>query len=577
MQLDPQAKRQAETWLASSIAESDKAVIRSWMDTDPAALNEAFYTDLEFGTGGLRGIMRLGSNGINKYTLGLATQGLANYLLHHIRLHVRVAIAYDSRNQSDTLARDVAQVLAANGIHVFLFPSLRPTPQLSFSVRHYGCHAGIVLTASHNPKEYNGYKLYWDDGGQLVPPHDQAILRAVRDVQLDDIRWEGGEDRIAEFGEDADQEYLQKVAQLSMNPGMGNANLNLVFTALHGTSITMVPPALERFGFKNVHVLEAQATPDGNFPTVQSPNPEEPAALALAIEKAQELHADMVIGCDPDTDRVGIAVRNDHQDMVLLNGNQAASVLVDYVLHQHQAQGSMPANPFVASTVVTTPLLERIASSYGVPTYHTLTGFKWIADLIRRHEGQQTFVVGGEESYGYLVGDFVRDKDAVSSAAMLAEAAAWNKAKGSSFYEHLLQLYVKHGVHHESLLSVTKKGREGAEAIAGIMERFRSAPPADLAGMAVEAILDFKTGLTTYLADGRQEKIDLPASNVIQLRLANGDRVTARPSGTEPKIKYYFCALGPHLDPDQPAQQYRALRSELEARIAAYTEVITAL
>ena len=577
MQVDPKAKLQAEAWLASSIAESDKAVIRSWMASDPAALNEAFYTDLEFGTGGLRGIMRLGSNGINKYTLGLATQGLANYLIHHARQNIRVAIAFDSRNQSDTLARDVAQVLAANGIHVFLFPALRPTPQLSFSVRQYGCHAGIVLTASHNPKEYNGYKVYWEDGGQLVPPHDQAILRAVRDVQLDDIRWEGGEDRIAKFGEDADQEYLNKVEKLSMNPGMGNANLNLVFTALHGTSITMVPPALERFGFKNVHILEAQATPDGNFPTVQSPNPEEPAALALAIEKAQELHADMVIGCDPDTDRVGIAVRNDHQDMVLLNGNQAASVLVDYVLHQHQAHGSMPDNPFVASTVVTTPLLERIAASYGVPTYHTLTGFKWIADLIRRYEGQQTFTVGGEESYGYLVGDFVRDKDAVSSAAMLAEAAAWNKANGSSFYEHLLQLYVKHGVHHESLLSVTKQGREGAEAIAGIMERFRSEPPSKLAGISVEAVMDFKTGLTTYLADGRLEKIDLPASNVIQLRLANGDRVTARPSGTEPKIKYYFCALGPHLDPDQPAAQYRRLRDELEARIAAYTEVITAL
>ncbi|MDG1253250.1 MAG: phospho-sugar mutase [Schleiferiaceae bacterium] len=576
MNMDPQAKLNAEKWLSSQISEEDKASIRHWIAEDPAALNEAFYTDLEFGTGGLRGIMRLGSNGINKYTLGLATQGLANVINREVNGLKKVAIAYDSRNQSDSLALEVAQVLAANGIHVFLFPALRPTPQLSFSVRHYGCHAGIVLTASHNPKEYNGYKVYWKDGGQLVPPQDQAILNAVRAVNLDDILWTGGEDRILYFGEEADREYLDKVADLSMNAS-GNEDLSVVFTALHGTSITMVPPAMERFGFRKVHVLESQATPDGNFPTVASPNPEEPAALALAIEKAHEIQADMVIGCDPDTDRVGIAVRDDQGDLQLLNGNQAAAVLVDYVLYQHGEQGSMPKNPFVASTVVTSPLLERVAGYYHIPTYHTLTGFKWIADLIRRLEGQEKFLVGGEESYGYLVGDFVRDKDAVSSAVMLAEAAAWNKAKGSSFYEHLLELYVRHGVHHESLLSITKHGREGAKAIASIMDRFRSQTPRSLAGIDVEAVIDFKTGKTRYLADGRDEYIDLPSSNVIQLRLANGDRVTARPSGTEPKIKYYFCTLGPHLNPEQPAQHYRALRSELEARIAAYTEVITAL
>ena len=576
MEFDPIALEKAQAWLAAPLTESDKAIIRDWLAQDATTLNEAFYTDLEFGTGGLRGIMRMGSNGINKYTLGLATQGLANYLHDCDVIQPKVAIAYDSRNQSDTLALEVANVLTANGIAVLLYPALRPTPQLSFTVREYGCTAGIVLTASHNPKEYNGYKVYWSDGGQLVPPQDKEILAAVRSVALEDIQWTANPALLTYMDDQADEAYLAQVETLSMN-SYGNAGLNLVFTSLHGTSITMVPPALERFGFKNVHILESQATPDGNFPTVQSPNPEEPAALAMAIEKAQELSADMVIGCDPDTDRVGIAVRNEHEDIVLLNGNQAAAVLVDYVLKQHEAKGSMPAKPFVASTVVTSPLLERIASGYGVPTYHTLTGFKWIADLIRRFEGQQSFVVGGEESYGYLIGDFVRDKDAVSSAAMLAEVAAWNKAKGTSFYEHLLQLYVQHGVHHESLLSVTKKGREGAEAIAGIMERFRSEPPAQLAGVAVESVLDFKTGYTTFLADGRQEPIDLPASNVIQLRLANGDRVTARPSGTEPKIKYYFCTLGPNLDPGQPSEQYRRLRDELEARIAAYTEVITAL
>ncbi|HAB32084.1 MAG TPA: phosphoglucomutase [Cryomorphaceae bacterium] len=576
MELDATALVNAQTWLNSPIAAEDAAVIAHWMAHDPAMLNEAFYTDLEFGTGGLRGIMRLGSNGINKYTLGLATQGLAQYIRQQGILQPKVAIAYDSRNQSDTLALEVAHVLTANGIDVLLYPALRPTPQLSFTVRHFGCTAGIVLTASHNPKEYNGYKVYWNDGGQLVPPQDKEILAAVRSVGLADIQWAAQPALLHYLDETADQAYLDQVSTLSMNKE-GNAGLKVVFTALHGTSITMVPAALERFGFEQVHILASQATPDGNFPTVHSPNPEEPAALSLALEKAQSIGSDMVIGCDPDADRVGIAVRDEEGELIVLNGNQAASVLVDYVLHQHKAQGTMPAKPFVASTVVTTPLLERIAGDYDVPTYHTLTGFKWIADLIRRYEGQQTFTVGGEESYGYLVGDFVRDKDAVSSSAMLAEAAAWHKARGSSFYRHLLQLYVQHGVHHESLLSVTKKGREGAEAIAGIMERFRSDPPSQLAGIPVEAVMDFKTRTTTYLADGRQEAIDLPSSNVIQLRLSNGDRVTARPSGTEPKIKYYFCALGPHLDPGQPAQQYRHLKQELEARIAAYTGVITAL
>ncbi|HAG48546.1 MAG TPA: phosphoglucomutase, partial [Cryomorphaceae bacterium] len=343
------------------------------------------------------------------------------------------------------------------------------------------------MTASHNPKEYNGYKVYWNDGGQLVPPQDKEILAAVRSVGLADIQWAAQPSLLHYLDETADQAYLDQVSTLSMNKE-GNAGLKVVFTALHGTSITMVPAALERFGFEQVHILASQATPDGNFPTVHSPNPEEPAALSLALEKAQSIGSDMVICCDPDADRVGIAVRDEEGELIVLNGNQAASVLVDYVLHQHKAQGTMPAKPFVASTVVTTPLLDRIAGDYDVPTYHTLTGFKWIADLIRRYEGQQTFTVGGEESYGYLVGDFVRDKDAVSSSAMLAEAAAWHKARGSSFYRHLLQLYVQHGVHHESLLSVTKKGREGAEAIAGIMERFRSDPPSQLAGIPVEEI-----------------------------------------------------------------------------------------
>jgi len=568
--IDPAAAARAEYWLNSPIEEADKEAIRRLRDRDPAAFSEAFYTELEFGTGGLRGLMRLGSNGMNRYTVGLATQGLANYVLE-ASATPSVAIAFDSRNQSPEFAREAAEVLAANGVNVWLFDELRPTPELSFAVRLHGCTAGIVITASHNPKEYNGYKVYWSDGGQIVPPNDRALLAMVRSVTLADVKRSGGSGVIRPLGRETDEAYLGALESLSLNR-QGNNRLGIVFTALHGTSVTLLPESLRRWGFSHVDVLEAQAKPDGNFPTVHSPNPEESAALALAVARAEELDYDFVVGCDPDSDRVGIAVRDDEGDHVLLNGNQAAAVLMDYVLAQRTAQGSMPDKPFVATTVVTSPLLLRIAEHYRIEAAETLTGFKWIAEQIRLREGKQTFVVGGEESYGYLAGDFVRDKDAIGSACLLAEAAAYHASQGSSFYRALLGLYARHGVHQDELLSVTKPGRSGLEEIQAIMTRLRANPPREVAGLDVAEIVDYQEQTRTNLMSGAVKPVALPKSNVIQLLLANGDRITARPSGTEPKIKYYFNVVGSHLDEADLAGQYRRVGAELAARVEAYSE-----
>jgi phosphoglucomutase len=568
--IDPAAAARAEYWLNSPIEEADKEAIRRLRDRDPAAFSEAFYTELEFGTGGLRGLMRLGSNGMNRYTVGLATQGLANYVLE-ASATPSVAIAFDSRNQSPEFAREAAEVLAANGVNVWLFDELRPTPELSFAVRLHGCTAGIVITASHNPKEYNGYKVYWSDGGQIVPPNDRALLAMVRSVTLADVKRSGGSGVIRPLGRETDEAYLGALESLSLNR-QGNNRLGIVFTALHGTSVTLLPESLQRWGFSHVDVLEAQAKPDGNFPTVHSPNPEESAALALAVARAEELDYDFVVGCDPDSDRVGIAVRDDEGDHVLLNGNQAAAVLMDYVLAQRTAQGSMPDKPFVATTVVTSPLLLRIAEHYRIEAAETLTGFKWIAEQIRLREGKQTFVVGGEESYGYLAGDFVRDKDAIGSACLLAEAAAYHASQGSSFYRTLLGLYARHGVHQDELLSVTKPGRSGLEELQAIMTRLRANPPREVAGLDVAEIVDYQEQTRTNLMSGAVKPVALPKSNVIQLLLANGDRITARPSGTEPKIKYYFNVVGSHLDEADLAGQYRRVGAELAARVEAYRE-----
>jgi len=510
--IDPAAAARAEYWLNSPIEEADKEAIRRLRDRDPAAFSEAFYTELEFGTGGLRGLMRLGSNGMNRYTVGLATQGLANYVLE-ASATPSVAIAFDSRNQSPEFAREAAEVLAANGVNVWLFDELRPTPELSFAVRLHGCTAGIVITASHNPKEYNGYKVYWSDGGQIVPPNDRALLAMVRSVTLADVKRSGGSGVIRPLGRETDEAYLGALESLSLNR-QGNNRLGIVFTALHGTSVTLLPESLRRWGFSHVDVLEAQAKPDGN----------------------------------------------------------AAAVLMDYVLAQRTAQGSMPDKPFVAPTVVTSPLLLRIAEHYRIEAAETLTGFKWIAEQIRLREGKQTFVVGGEESYGYLAGDFVRDKDAIGSACLLAEAAAYHASQDSSFYRTLLGLYARHGVHQDELLSVTKPGRSGLEEIQAIMTRLRANPPREVAGLDVAEIVDYQEQTRTNLMSGAVKPVALPKSNVIQLLLANGDRITARPSGTEPKIKYYFNVVGSHLDEADLAGQYRRVGAELAARVEAYRE-----
>ena len=570
--IDISAYNRALDWIESSIDDSDKLIIKDWLVSDPKTLNESFYKDLEFGTGGIRGLMRLGSNGVNKYTLGLATQGLSNYLNLKISEKPKVAIAYDSRNNSETFADEVSKVLRANNIDVFLFSDLRPTPQLSYAVRSLSCNAGIVITASHNPKEYNGFKVYWSDGGQLVAPQDQEILTCVKNLKVSDIKWNGGSGEINYLGKEIDDSYLKNIEKLSLNP-VSHSNIKLVFTSLHGTAITLLPQVLQSFGFKNVHILESQKKPDGDFPTVISPNPEEAEALDLALQKAREIDADMVIGCDPDSDRVGIAVRDHQNELILLNGNQTAAVLFDYILKQKRISNSLPKNGFVASTVVTSALLGDIAKSYSIPVYNTLTGFKWIAELINKLEGEKEFIIGGEESYGYLIGSFVRDKDAISASALLAEAASWYLDQGLSFYSQLMNIYAVHGTHEDSLFSVIKKGQKGAQEIQEIMSRLRENPPKEIGTHLVNEISDFKTSKCTNISLGTDKIIDLPISNVLQFRLNNGDRITVRPSGTEPKIKYYFNTKGAPLNLTEE-NSYEIIRAELRHRIELYKSIV---
>ncbi len=451
------ATENATLWTSDLFDAETRAAAQSMLDAGGDTLIEPFYKDLDFGTGGMRGIMGVGTNRINPYTLGLATQGLAVYAQQSMgRTDLKAAIAFDSRNNSKAFARKVAEVLSANGVHTYLFEDLRPTPELSFSVRELGCDFGIVLTASHNPKEYNGYKVYWNDGGQLVPPHDKGVIEQVRATRFQDIRWDANEALIETVGSELDEKYTDMIAGLSLS-NAGKTDLNIVFTALHGTSIISVPPALAKAGFTNVQLVEAQSTPDGNFPTVASPNPEESAALAMAVAQAEATGADLVIGCDPDTDRVGIAANDGTGKMQLLNGNDTAALLVHYILNAYKENGTLPSNGFTAATVVTTDLIADISAAYGVPCYRCLTGFKWIADIIN-HKPEEQFLVGGEESYGYLIGDAVRDKDAVASAVMIAEMAANAKAQGRTVLQQLEAIHREFGQYQERLISITKKG-----------------------------------------------------------------------------------------------------------------------
>ena len=558
----------ASAWLNSAVIDAhSKDAIRQMMANDEKQLTESFYSDLEFGTGGLRGIMGVGTMRMNIYTVGMATQGLANYILQQFPDRIcKVAIAFDSRNNSPLFAQTAANVLSANGIEVYMFSELRPTPLLSFAVRELGAVAGIVVTASHNPKEYNGYKVYWEDGAQVLPPHDKGIIAEVRKVTgPDSVKFQGDASHIHTINEQVELNYIAKVKQLIHAPDSiaHSQGLKIVYTSIHGAGITMVPKTLEAVGFSKIHIVESQATPDGNFSTVQSPNPEEKEALSHALQLAEEINADLIIGTDPDTDRVGMAIRNDEGKMVLLNGNQAACLLVYYQLERMKEKGQFNGKQYIAKTIVTTDLLEEIAKLHSVKWYDTLTGFKYIAGVIREKEGKETFIAGGEESYGYSVGEFVRDKDAVLSSVVLCEIAAWCAAHNRTMWGLLMEIYERCGLYHESLLSVTLKGLDGLQQIQSKMAALRSTPPAVLAGSPVIELRDIQQCTATDLRSGKSTPIELPASNVLQFILEDGSKISARPSGTEPKIKFYFSMKAPFRGSSLYASQVQ----EMEARM----------
>lgn len=545
--LKPEILNKAKSWLSKSFDSDTQSQVQTLIDKNPEELNESFYKNLEFGTGGMRGIMGVGTNRINKYTLGKNTQGLANYLKQSFKdEQIKVAIAYDCRHNSETLAQVVASVFSANSIQVYLFSSLRPTPELSFAVKYLDCHCGIVLTASHNPPEYNGYKVYWQDGGQLVPPQDGEIIKKIEDLDYAAINFEKKEEFIKLIDVDVDKAFIEaSVANGSFSNLEGHRDkTTIVFTPLHGTSITIIPQVLENAGYKNVHIVEEQREPNGNFPTVQSPNPEEPEALKMALALAEEKNADIVIGTDPDSDRLGIAVRNTQGELILLNGNQTMVVMTDFLLREYTTNNEVKNNEFIASTIVSTPLMEVLAKAYNVECKLGLTGFKWIAKMIKDFPDQQ-FIGGGEESFGYMVGDFVRDKDAVTATLLACEIVTWAKSKSSSFYELLLDMYVKHGFYKESLISLVKKGISGAEEIKQTMIDLRENPLTTINGEKVMQIDDYANATSLNIQTGQTTPLDIPTSNVLIYRTENGSRIAARPSGTEPKIKFYISVNEP--------------------------------
>lgn len=540
--IEPKILDRINAWLTPTFDEDTQQFIKDSIANNPKDIQESFYKDLEFGTGGMRGVMGIGTNRINKYTLGKSTQGLSNYLKEAFpNENIKTVIAYDCRNNSKTLAKVVADVFSANGIEVFLFEDLRPTPELSFTVKHLNCHCGIVLTASHNPPEYNGYKVYWQDGGQLVPPQDGAVINEINALNYADIKFEANENLINYIGKDIDDVFIDaSVKNGSLNlTQQAKDNLTIVFTSLHGTSITAVPETLKRAGYKNVHIVEEQREPNGNFPTVKSPNPEEPAALKMALELADKVNADIVIGTDPDCDRLGVAVRNTDNELVLLNGNQTMVMMTDFLLKLWKNENKIKGKEFIATTIVSTPMLSTIAKSYNVENKIVLTGFKWIAKLIKDFP-ELDFIGGGEESFGFMVGDFVRDKDAVTSTLLAVEIAAHAKANGSSFFQDLIKLYLEHGFYKEKLVSLTKKGIEGAEEIKQMMVDARNNPLKEINGEKVVLIEDYQTSKAKHILTGEETNIDVPKSNVLIYYTENGTQIALRPSGTEPKIKFYI-------------------------------------
>jgi phosphoglucomutase len=550
MSLSPEVQQRIATWLTPAYDADTQAEIKQLQaDNQEDTLNDAFYRSLEFGTGGLRGIMGAGSNRMNRYTLGMATQGLCNYLKQNFPdQEIKVAIAHDSRNNSRKFAEIVAGIFSGNGITAYLFDELRPTPELSFAIRYLGCQSGCVITASHNPKEYNGYKVYWNDGAQIVAPHDKNIIIEVNKItDVSEVKFTADPSRIHIIGQEVDNAYLAEVKKLSINSAaiQQQHDLGIVYTPIHGSGIKLVPPALAAFGFTNVSVVQAQATPDGNFPTVQSPNPEEKSAMQLALDQAKAQNADIVLATDPDADRVGVGVKNSQGEWVLLNGNQTAALLTHYILSARQKAGKHQPNDFIVYTIVTSEILGDIARHYGVKSYRTLTGFKYIAGLIRELGSQENYICGGEESYGFLIGDFVRDKDAVSACALVAEMAAVAKAEGRSLYQEMEKMYAEYGLYVEDLISLTKKGQRGAEEIKEMMAELRKNPPATLAGSPVVEVRDYDNGKITHLRTGQVESTGVESSNVLQFITEAGDKISARPSGTEPKIKFYFSVKEP--------------------------------
>ena len=536
----------ANSWLGNSYDEATKAAVQALIDNNPKELEDSFYKNLEFGTGGLRGIMGVGTNRMNRYTVGMATQGLANYLktsFAHLP-EIKVAISYDCRNRSAEFARTTAEVFAANGFNVYLFDGLRPTPELSFAIRQLGCQSGVMVTASHNPKEYNGYKAYWDDGAQVLAPHDSNIIEEVEKISdPSQVRFEGGAERIQMIGAEMDEAYLKAILSLvGLAPQAikAHSDLKIVYTPLHGTGVHLVPEALKRLGFTQVYHVPEQDVNDGNFSTLISPNPEEASALKMALERAQEVGADLVMATDPDADRVGMAVRKPDGTLQLLNGNQMASLLTYYLLLKWKELGKLKGKEYIVKTIVTTDLMSQLAAAYGVKCFNVLTGFKYIAEVVKRLEGEQVFIGGGEESYGYNVGSFVRDKDAVVSCALAAEMAAWAVQNGKSLYQILLDIYVKHGFFKEYLVSFTKKGKDGLEQIDAMMKKLRAQPPQSLAGSPVVLVHDYLSSETVDMISDLRYEIQLPKSNVLQFVTQDNSIVSVRPSGTEPKIKFYF-------------------------------------
>jgi phosphoglucomutase len=537
-------RAKAESWLTNDFNEDTRKEVREMLDKDEKKLIDAFYQDLEFGTGGLRGIMGAGTNRMNIYTLGMATQGLSNYIKKQCgNSRVRVAVAHDCRNNSRYFAETTANIFSANGFNVYLFESLRPTPELSFAIRHYKCQSGVVITASHNPPEYNGYKAYWKDGGQVVAPHDEAIIDEVRKItSVNDIKFTNKRSRIKIIGKETDDLFLGEVHKMSLNPDVIKkfSDIPIVYTPIHGTGVTLVPPALKMFGFKNIINVPEQDITDGNFPTVKSPNPEEPDALRLAIKKAVETNAELVMATDPDADRLGLAVKNRKGEFILLNGNQTGVILIWYILSQFKEKKKYKGNEYIIKTIVTSDLMVRIAEDFKVECFNVLTGFKFFAELIRENEGIKKYIGGGEESYGFLPGDYVRDKDAVASCALAAEATAWAKSRGMSLYELLIDIYVKYGFFKEKLINIVRKGKEGADEIKAMMNGYRNNPPEKINNSMVVRVNDYEAQISHIILKGTKTRINLIKSDVLQFFLADGTKISIRPSGTEPKIKFYF-------------------------------------